>query len=134
MTADVNKWYDVAHSKHQSSVLLTFCMSNTKKTVNWNYICIGIDKQNFRRKILTIFLPIIFSICFGCSKDRLIERVLLSTHNICFGCEIRKLFFCYALITKGLICDKHIMTQGFGLALNINPRPLSTMKLKLPGW
>ena len=28
--------------------------------------------------------------------------VLLSTHNICFGSEINKLFFCYALVTKGL--------------------------------
>ena len=26
-------------------------------------------------------------------KNRLIETVLLSTHNICFGLEIRKLFF-----------------------------------------
>ena len=28
--------------------------------------------------------------------------VLLSTHNICFGWEIRKLFFCYTLLTKFL--------------------------------
>ena len=27
---------------------------------------------------------------------------LLSTHNICFGSEIRKLFFYYTLLTKGL--------------------------------
>ena len=25
------------------------------------------------------------SICFGAQKNRLIELVLLSTHNICFG-------------------------------------------------
>ena len=36
-------------------------------------------------------------------KNRLIETVLLSTHNICFGSEIRKLFFCYAHSTKGLV-------------------------------
>ena len=30
--------------------------------------------------------------CFGCSKNRLFETVLLSTHNICFGLEIRKSF------------------------------------------
>ena len=29
----------------------------------------GLDKQNFQRKIVNIFLPIIFSICFGCSKE-----------------------------------------------------------------
>ena len=40
----------------------------------------GLDKQNFSAKIVNIFLPIIFSICFG-----LIEVVLLSTHSICFG-------------------------------------------------
>ena len=28
----------------------------------------------------------------GAHKNRLIEMVLLSTHNICFGSEIRKLF------------------------------------------
>ena len=44
----------------------------------------------FERKIANIFLPISFNICFGCSKEpshwnRLIETVLLSTHNICFG-------------------------------------------------
>ena len=38
----------------------------------------------------------------GAQKSRLTETVLLSTHNICFGWEIRKLFFCYALITKVL--------------------------------
>ena len=28
--------------------------------------------------------------------------VLLSTHNICFGREIRKIFFSYALLSRGL--------------------------------
>ena len=32
-------------------------------------ICIGLDKQNFQRKIVNIFLPISFNICFGCSKE-----------------------------------------------------------------
>ena len=36
----------------------------------------------------------------GAQKNRLIETVLLSTHNICFGWEIRKLNFRYALLTK----------------------------------
>ena len=34
----------------------------------------------FERKIVNIFLPISFNICFGCQ----------STHNICFGWETRK--------------------------------------------
>ena len=38
----------------------------------------------------------------GAQKNRLIETVLLSTHNICFGWEIRKLNFLYSLLTKVL--------------------------------
>ena len=38
----------------------------------------------------------------GAQKKRLSETVLLSTHNIYFSWEIRKLFFCYALLTKVL--------------------------------
>ena len=30
---------------------------------------IGLDKQKFQRKIVNIFLPINFNICFGCSKE-----------------------------------------------------------------
>ena len=33
----------------------------------------------------------------GTQKNRHIETVLLSTHNICFGWEIRKIIFQYAL-------------------------------------
>ena len=29
----------------------------------------GLDKQKFQRKIVNIFLTIIFSICSGCSKE-----------------------------------------------------------------
>ena len=41
----------------------------------------------------------------GAQKNIIIEGVLLSTHNICFGREIRKLFFCYSLLTKVLNLD-----------------------------
>ena len=41
--------------------------------------------KNFQHKIVNIFFPINFNIRFGAQKNRLIERVLLSTHNICFG-------------------------------------------------
>ena len=39
-----------------------------------------------------------------------LRRFLLSTINICFRWEIRKLFFWYALLTKGLFrsCIKHM--------------------------
>ena len=38
----------------------------------------------FERKIVNILLPISLNICLVCSKERLIETVLLSTHNIMF--------------------------------------------------
>ena len=63
----------------------------------WVCVCCstGEDLQKNLCKIVNTFLPISFSIHFGCSKKtRLIETVLLSTHNICFGSEIRKLFWC----------------------------------------
>ena len=40
------------------------------------YEYIGLDKQKFQSKIVNISLPILFSICFGCSKNHLIETVL----------------------------------------------------------
>ena len=65
----------------------------------------------FERKLANIFLLFSFNICFGFSKEpsrnvlgsqknRLFETVLSSTNNICFGWEIRKLYFCYTLLTK----------------------------------
>ena len=38
------------------------------------------------------------SYVFGAQNDRLIEMVLLSTHNICFSSEIRKQFSVHTLI------------------------------------
>ena len=46
--------------------------------VNGSYIK-GLDKQKFQQKTVNFFLPILFRICFGCSKN---ETVLLSTHKI----------------------------------------------------
>ena len=78
---------------------------NPQKSLLIGRNLIGLDKQKkFQRKIVNIFLPISFNICFGCGaqKNRLIEMVLLSTHNICFGWEIRKLNFHYTRLTKVL--------------------------------
>ena len=38
----------------------------------------------------------------GAQKNRLIETVLLSTHNICFGKEIKKIVFQYSLLSGAL--------------------------------
>ena len=63
----------------------------------------------FKCKIVNIFLPISFNIVLGAQKSRLIETVLLSTHNICCGWEIRKIFVCYALLTS--------MTKGMKMSI-----------------
>ena len=42
----------------------------------------------------------------GAQKNRLIETLHLSTHNIGFGCEIRKIVFNYTLLSGGLCPDK----------------------------
>ena len=54
---------------------------------------IGLEKQNQKkkkkkkkqRKIVNILLPIILAYVLGAQKNRLIETVLLSTHNIYLG-------------------------------------------------
>ena len=48
------------------------------------------------------FYPYFYAYVLGAQKNRLIERDLLSTHNLCFGWEIRKLFSCFTRLTKGL--------------------------------
>ena len=40
----------------------------------------------------------------GAQKNRLIETVLLSTHNICFEWEIKQIVFQYTLLSGGLLC------------------------------
>ena len=48
------------------------------------YCIIGPVKQKFEHKNAIIFLPSNLNIRLGAQKNRLIETVLLSTHNICF--------------------------------------------------
>ena len=47
-------------------------------------------RKKFQRKIVNIFLPINFNICFGCSKEPSYLKGLLSTHNICFCLRNKK--------------------------------------------
>ena len=46
----------------------------------------------FEHKIVNNFLPTSYNV-LGTQNNRLIETVILSTHNICFGWEIRKIIF-----------------------------------------
>ena len=54
----------------------------------------------------------------GAQKNRLIETVLLSSHNICFGGEIKKIVFQYTLLSGGMfkilrnIIFNHFFTEG----------------------
>ena len=74
----ITKLYDdCSHELHKIIAL------GPSTSVNWIFLDHRFRKN--QRKIVNIFLPINFNICFGAEKNRLIERVLLSTHNICFG-------------------------------------------------
>ena len=50
-------------------------------------------------KLLLFSYPSIETCVLGAQKNRLIETVLLSTHNICFGLEIKRLVFQYTLLS-----------------------------------
>ena len=54
-------------------------------------------------KIAFVPYPSILTCVLDAEKNRLIERVLFSTHNICFDLEIRKIIFQYTLLSGGLI-------------------------------
>ena len=58
------------------------------------YIPIGPVKQTFFSVKLQLFTyPSVQTCVLGAQTNRLIETVLLSTHNIYFGLEIRKIIF-----------------------------------------
>ena len=52
--------------------------------------------------MLLFSYPSVLTCVLVAQKNSLIETVLLSTHNICFGWEIRKIIFCYTLLSGGL--------------------------------
>ena len=53
-------------------------------------------------KLLIFSYPSVLRYGLGAQKNCLIEKVLLSTHNICFGLEIRIKIFWYPFLTKAL--------------------------------
>ena len=68
-----------------------FCSGEWNSLCNFGNWCLV---HRFRKKTQLL------AFVLGGQKNRLIETVLLSTHNICFGWKIRKLFFSYALLPK----------------------------------
>ena len=78
------------------------------KFISAIFVCpqqVYINKK-FQREVVFFSYPSILTYVLGAQKNRLIETVLLSTHNICFGWEIRKLNLRYALLTKVLSPNK----------------------------
>ena len=65
---------------------------------------LGPDKEFVHLKLHLHVLPYqsVKTCVLGAQKNRLIETVLLSTHNTCFGWEIRKQIFQYAILSGGL--------------------------------
>ena len=62
----------------------------------------GKDKKKLRRKSVKTITHLFLTYVLGVQKNRLVETVLLSTHNIFIGWGIRKLNLWHVLLTKGL--------------------------------
>ena len=75
------------------SLLMVFNVWKTKKRL-------GFELPHEKSNIFLFLKKRSYS--YSAQKHCLIQMDLLNTHNICFGREIRKLFFFYALLTKGL--------------------------------
>ena len=55
----------------------------------------------------------------GTPKIRLIETVLLSTHNICLGGKIRKIIFQYTLLSRVLKIESQKKRKGKRFAFTV---------------
>ena len=77
----------------------------------------------FQRKLVNIFIPISFNICFGCSKEpsHWGGSFEYPQHN--FGWERRKLNFHYKLLTKVLLFDQPIFST-FSIIIHSSYFPL----------
>ena len=57
----LNKIFEMIYLKMKWACMSTLVLERN--------LIIGLDKKKIQRKIIDIFLPISFSICFGCSKE-----------------------------------------------------------------
>ena len=67
--------------------------------------------KKFEGKIVHVFLPIRFNMCFGCIKELSHSDGSFEYPQHMFWLRNKKLFFLFALLTKGL---KEVCTQDFG--------------------
>ena len=66
--------------------LVLFYMIHLRRSLSSSPPITGLDIQkNFSKKMLIFSSPSVLTYVLGAHKNRLIETVLLSTHNICFG-------------------------------------------------
>ena len=63
----------------------------------------------------------------GAQKDRLIETVLLSTHNICFGWEIEKIIFSYVLLSGDLLNVNICPSQDTAILTSMRRHDVASM-------
>ena len=74
------------------------------------YVATGLDKY-VQRKIVNIFLPIVFSICFGCSKELSHSDGSFEYPQHMFWLRNKKMIFCYTLLTKCLMWPRNIVIK-----------------------
>ena len=86
-------------------------------------LIICLDKQNILTKNVIFSYLFVLTYVLGSQKNRLIEMVLLSTHNTCIGCKVRKLFFDYSFLSGGLVLiypSKYMLTCGCWVLIEMN--------------
>ena len=71
----------------------------------------------FQRKIVNIFLPISFNICFGCSKEPSHRNGSFEYSKHMFWLRNKKINFRHALITKVLNFDSLRHSHQFSVML-----------------
>ena len=81
---------------------LRISLSCTMHTFKKNWFIDPDNQKFFNIKLWLFSYPSVGTCVLGAQKNRLIETVLLSTHNKCFAWEIWKIIFNYLLLSGGL--------------------------------
>ena len=74
-TGEFTLCWNIVHTILPQNALKRDCNGKCIEWIEGHYLevvvllYIGLDKQNFPRKFVNIFLPIGFNVCFGCSKE-----------------------------------------------------------------
>ena len=90
-----------------SLALLLFSLSALGLFLKHNVFFIYRWAKIFQRKNVNIFLPIILSICFGCSKEPSHWDGSFEHPQHMFWLRNKKIIFCCTLLTKGMGLTSH---------------------------